>query len=68
MRRRVQVSRSGDQMDGGDHLRATGSKPRRGMMVVEPGATGKGVGDEFGGCRRSGELELDATVIAGARG
>ena len=68
MRRRVRVSHSGDQMGGGGLLRVAGSEPRRGVVVVELGVTGNDTSDEFGGCRSSGELELDATVIAGARG
>ena len=67
-RRRMSVSPSGDQMDGGGHLHEAGSEPRRGVVVVELGVVGNDVGDEFSSCWSSGELELDATVFAGARG
>ena len=61
-RRRVRVSPSGDQIDTGGHLRAAGSKPRRGVVVVELKVTGNDAGDELCGCRSSGEAELVAAV------
>ena len=63
MRRRVQISHSGDQMDGGGHLRVAGSKLHRGVVVVELGVTGNNAGDELCGCRNSGEAELVIAMV-----
>ena len=67
-RRRARVSPSGDQMDGGGHPRAAGSKPHRGVVVVELKVTGNHAGDELCGCRSSGEAELVIVVVLEARG
>ena len=61
-RRRVWVLPSGDQMDGGGHLRVAGSEPRRGVVVVELKVIGNDAGDELGSCRSSGEVELIVAV------
>ena len=55
---------SGDQKDGGDHLRAAGSNPRRLVVEVELGVAG----DDLGGRRSSDEDELVGAVIVEARG
>ena len=49
---------SGDQKDGRDHLRDAGSEPRRVVAVGGAGVAGNDTGDEFGGGRSSGEVEL----------
>ena len=67
-RRRVRVSPSGDQMDGGGHLHVAGSEPRRGVVVVELKVAGNDAGDELCGCRSLGEDELVAVVVFEARG
>ena len=66
--RRVRVSPSSDQMDGGGHLRLPGSKPHQGVVVVELKVTGNDAGDELCGCRSSGEDELASEVVLEARG
>ena len=47
-------SSSGDQMDGGEHLRVAGGEPRRLVVVVELGVAGINAGDEPCGCRGTG--------------
>ena len=47
-------------MSGGGHLRVAGSKPQLLVVVVELGVAGNGAGDDIGGRRSSGEVELDA--------
>ena len=59
---------SGDQMSGGGHLRVAGSKPQLLVVVVELGVAGNVAGDDFGGRRSSGEVELDARGHGEARG
>ena len=51
---------SGDQEDDGHHLRDAGSEPRRVVAVRGAGVAGNIAGDEFGGGRSSGEVELVA--------
>ena len=51
---------SGDQKDGGDHLRDAGSELRRLVAVGGAGVAGNDAGDEFGGSQSSGEVELVA--------
>ena len=63
----MRVLPSGDQMDGGGHLRAAGSKPRQGV-VVEIKVTGNNTGNELCGCRSSGEDKLVVAVVLEARG
>ena len=58
---------SGDQKDGGDHLRDAGSEPRRLVAVVGAGVAGNVADDEFGGGRSSGEDELVARGHGEAR-
>ena len=48
---------SGDQKDGGEHLRVAGSKPHRLVVVVELGVAGMDAGDEPCGCRGTGVVE-----------
>ena len=55
-------------MSGGGHLRVAGSKPQLLVVVVELGVAGNGAGDDFGGRRSSGEVELDARGHGEARG
>ena len=64
----VRVSPSGDQMDGGGHLREAGSEPRRVVVVVELRVTGNNADDDLCGCQSSGEVELVAVVILEAQG
>ena len=52
---------SDDQMSGGGHLRVAGSKPQLLVALAELGVAGNGAGDNFGGRRSSGEVELEAT-------
>ena len=59
---------SGDQKDGEDYLRDAGRKPRRVVAVGGAGVAGNVVGDEFGGGRSSGEVELIARGLWEARG
>ena len=59
---------SGDQMSGGGHLRVAGSKPQLLVVLVELGMAGNGAGDDFGGCRSSGDDEPEATEHGEARG
>ena len=59
---------SGDQMGGGEHLQVARSKPRLLVALVELGVAGNGAGDDFGGHRSSGEVELDARGHGEARG
>ena len=59
---------SGDQKDGGDHLREAGREPRRMVAVGGVGVAGNVVGDEFGGGQSSGEVELVARGQGEARG
>ena len=59
---------SGDQMDGGGHLRAAGSKPHRGVVVVELKVTGNNVGVELCGWKSLDEAELVVAVVLEARG
>ena len=40
---------SGDQIDGGDHLRVAGNELQRLVVVVGLGVTGNIAGDELGG-------------------
>ena len=47
-------------MSGGGHLRVAGSKPQLLVVVVELGVAGNVAGDDLGGCRSSGEVELEA--------
>ena len=51
---------SGDQKDGGDHVRDAEREPRRVVAVGGAGVAGNVVDDEFGGGRSSGEDELVA--------
>ena len=64
----MRVSCSGDQMDGGEHLRVAGSKPRHCVAVVELGVAGNVADDELCGSQSSGEVEPDATGHGEARG
>ena len=59
---------SGDQKSRGGHLRVAGSKPQLLVVLVELGVAGNGAGDDFGGRRSSGEVELDARGHGEARG
>ena len=59
---------SGDQMDGGGHLRIAASKPCRLVAVVELGVAGNIASDDLGGRRSSGELVPEATGHGEARG
>ena len=59
---------SGDQNGGGAHLCDAGSVPHLVVVVVGLGVAGKGVGDDLGGCRSSGELGLVARRHGEARG
>ena len=43
------------------HLRVAGSKPQLLVALVELGVAGNGTGDDFGGCRSSGDDEPEAT-------
>ena len=56
---------SGDQMDGGEHLRDAGDKPQLLVVVVELGVAGDVGGDDFGG-RRS-RVKMDPTLRGTAR-
>ena len=60
--------RSGDQMNGGGHLRVAGSKPQLLVVVVELEVAGNVAGDDLGDCRSSGEDEPKATGHGEARG
>ena len=51
---------SGDQKDGGEHLRVARGEPRRLVVVVELGVAGIDAGDEPGGCRGTGVVETVA--------
>ena len=64
----MRVSCSGDQNDGGEHLHVAGSKPHRVVAVGGAGVAGNVAGDEFGGSRSSGKLELVARGHEEARG
>ena len=55
---------SGDQMSDEGHLRVAGSKPQLLVALVELGVAGNDAGDDFGGRRSSGEVELEATGIS----
>ena len=66
--RAVRVLHSGDQKDGGDHLRDAGSEPRRVVAVGGAGVAGNIAGDKFGRGRSSGEDELVARGYREARG
>ena len=59
---------SGDQNDGGGHLPAAGSNPRRLVVEVELGVTGNDADDDLGERRSSDEDELVGAVIMEARG
>ena len=59
---------SGDQKDGGDHLRDAGSEPHRVVAVGGAGVAGNIVGDEFGGGRSLDKLGLVARRHDKARG
>ena len=59
---------SGDQKSRGGHLRVAGSKMQLLVALVELGVAGNGAGDDFGGRRSSGEVELEATEHGEARG
>ena len=61
----VRVSTSGDQMDGGGHLRDAESEPRRVVVVVGLGVAGNDADDELCGCRSSGEHGLVVAERAG---
>ena len=50
-------SPSGDQKDGGEHLRVAGSKPHRLVVVVELGVAGIDTGEELCSCRVTGVVE-----------
>ena len=56
----MRVCSSGDQKDGGEHLRVAGGEPRRLVVVVELGVAGIDAGDEPGGCRGTGVVETVA--------
>ena len=56
---------SGDQMDGGEHLRVAETESRLLVVVVELGVAGDVAGDDFGG-RRS-RVKMDPTVWGTAR-
>ena len=51
---------SGDQKDGGDHLRDAGSEPRRVVAVSGAGLAGNIASIDLGGGRSSGELGTEA--------
>ena len=59
---------SGNQMGGREYLRVAGIEPRLLVVVVELGVAGNGTGDDFGGHRSSGEVELKAMGHGEARG
>ena len=48
---------SGDQMGGGEHLRAAGNEPRRLVVEVKLGVAENDAGDELCGCRGTGVVE-----------
>ena len=54
----MRVSCPGNQNDGGAHIRDTGSEPRRVVAVGGAGVAGNVAGDDLGGRRSSGEVEL----------
>ena len=58
---------SGDQKSRGGYLRVAGSKQLL-VVLVEIGVAENGAGDDFGGRRSSGEVELEATEHGEARG
>ena len=64
----MQDLHSDDQKDGGDYLHDAGRKPRRVVAVGGAGVAGNVAGDEFGGGRSSGEVELVARGHGEARG
>ena len=49
---------SGDQMDGGRHLRVAEVEPRLLVVVVGLGVAGVGAGGDFGGRRSSGAVGI----------
>ena len=59
---------SGDQKDGGDHLRDAGSEPRRVVAVGGAGVAGNVADVDLGGGRSSGELGTEAAGHGEARG
>ena len=61
-------SRSRDQTDGVGHLREARSEPHLVVVVVGLGVAGNGAGDDFGGCRSSGELGIFSRMGVEARG
>ena len=67
-RRRARVLHSGDQKDGGDHLRDAGSEPRRVVAVAGAGVARNVAGDDLGGRRSSGEVEPVARGHGEVRG
>ena len=52
---------SGDQKDGGDHLRDAGSEPRQVVAVGGAWVVGDDDGENVHGGRSSGEVELVAS-------
>ena len=64
----MQVSCSGDQNDGGAHLRGVGSEPRRVVAVGGAGVVGNIAGSELCSCRSSGERGAVHMVQEGVKG
>ena len=59
---------SGDQKDGGDHLRVAGREPRRVVVVVELQVAGNDAGNKLYGCRSSGEVKFVVVGLLEAQG